>query len=650
MSNMEPNSDPFECPTPSEAAAAFLDAATAGGHSTGNGGIWHPPSLEKLEDQLPLFHLEKMIGRGGMGAVYRAKQKSLDRTVAIKILPPEFSKQSSFAVRFEREAKALAKLNHPNIVQVFDFGLTEGGYYFIVMEFVDGTDFFQVMQKGELDPTTALQGIRQICDAIEYAHEQGFIHRDIKPANIFINKKGVLKVGDFGLAKLTALPDSESVPMPILTQEGAIMGTPDYIAPEQLGGQEVDHRADIYSLGVMFYEMLTGGLPRGNFPPPSKNIELDQRWDQIVLKAMNIEPDRRYSTITEMRTDVEAIRTKPVPEVNEKPPRMHRKKQRLLGWLIAAILLVVAGIFGYPFLMGGGSRLPDTDRQVERLELAPLVPKVEKHSGHSFNCWRGRLVEFRTTETDWSPEEITPIIESYDHVFLYLADLTGADMGGKTSPYLVYEALPSLKLGLHARLNPHGDVHIDKNGFNNQRNMFKNEEFLDAWLIELGLERVVKQMNSKIGYPEFSGEARVRIPRALLWEVQMLSLERLNIQSKRQHSTALLAENKTQAAAIYQIHKEINWFDLAQQGHLVMTSGRLTLRELFSSAVAEMYNSCGGEDFLRRFFLQELPRLPPALTNQQAMDHFYIAASRAANKDLSDLFIRRLRWPVSVDE
>ncbi|MFT5470189.1 MAG: serine/threonine protein kinase [Verrucomicrobiales bacterium] len=248
-----------------------------------------------------------------MGAVYKAFQTKLKRNVAIKLLPPEMAKiDPSFAQRFQREAESMAALDHPNIVHVYDFGETEAGHSYFIMEFVDGMDMHQLIHRGQLDAKGALNAVSQICDALEYAHDQGFVHRDIKPANIFINQRGVLKVGDFGLAKIvgeSSTTETGTLLEPLLTQPGMAMGTPVYSAPEQMDGRVVDRRADIYSLGVMFYEMLTGDLPQGAFQPPSQKVQVDVRLDHVVLKAMATEPERRYPSATEMRTEVDEVRT-----------------------------------------------------------------------------------------------------------------------------------------------------------------------------------------------------------------------------------------------------------------------------------------------------------------------------------------------------
>jgi len=265
-----------------------------------------PPEPEELARQFPQLDILELLGQGGMGVVYKARQRQLDRLVALKILPPQIGLTEAFAERFSREARSLAKLSHPRIVMIYDFGHTEAGLYYFLMEFVDGTDLRRVIQTGELSASEALKIIPQICEALQYAHEEGIVHRDIKPENILLNKKGQVRIADFGLAKLLDRPSTR--PTSMLTKVGQQMGTPHYMAPEQIERPSgVDHRADIYSLGVVFYEMLTGELPLGRFAPPSQKAHVDARLDDVVLRTLEKEPDRRYQHVSEVKTDVEAI-------------------------------------------------------------------------------------------------------------------------------------------------------------------------------------------------------------------------------------------------------------------------------------------------------------------------------------------------------
>src|ERR1043165_8502125 len=297
----------------------LMKAGFATGTEAGTGGPGESrfvaPSVEEVRKLFPHLEIIEMIGRGGMGAVYKARQKELDRVVALKILPPGVGGDPAFCDRFVHEAKALAKLNHPNIVTLHEFDHSDGLFYFI-MEFVDGVNLRQSLNAGRLAPREALAIVPQICDALQYAHDHGIVHRDIKPENILLDRKGRVKVADFGVARLMGIegetPSGEgghgaSASMS-LTEAGKVMGTPQYMAPEQVAHPaEVDHRADIYSLGVVFYQMLTGELPGHRIEAPSKKVLLDVRLDEVVLRALEKEPELRYQQASELKTQVETI-------------------------------------------------------------------------------------------------------------------------------------------------------------------------------------------------------------------------------------------------------------------------------------------------------------------------------------------------------
>jgi len=265
------------------------------------------PLPEELAPLFPQLEIIELLGRGGMGTVYKARQPKLNRFVALKIISAEAGADPQFAERFQREAQALAKLNHPNIVSVFDFGESEGLFYFL-MEFVDGANLRTLIRSGEMKPEAALALIPAFCDALQYAHDEGVVHRDIKPENVLVDKKGRLKIADFGLAKLLGHESNDHS----LTMPGMSLGTPRYMAPEQMDKPEtVDHRADIYSLGVVFYEMLTGEIPMGRFAPPSHKVQVDIRFDEIVLHAMERDVELRYQHVSEVKTAVEKVTSKP---------------------------------------------------------------------------------------------------------------------------------------------------------------------------------------------------------------------------------------------------------------------------------------------------------------------------------------------------
>jgi len=303
-----------------------------------------PPEPEELARQFPQLEILELLGQGGMGVVYKARQRQLDRLVAVKILPPQIGQTEAFAERFTREARSLARLSHPRIVIIYDFGHTEAGLYYFIMEYVDGTDLRRVIQTGDLSASEALKIIPQICEALQYAHEEGIVHRDIKPENILLNKKGQVRIADFGLAKLLDRPATS--PTSMLTKVGQQMGTPHYMAPEQIEHpSQVDHRADIYSLGVVFYEMLTGELPLGRFDPPSQRAQVDIRLDNVVLRTLEKQPERRYQHVSEVKTDVETISSGSRDAVSYRPAaddRLEAVRQRIrapgIGLKIAGLI------------------------------------------------------------------------------------------------------------------------------------------------------------------------------------------------------------------------------------------------------------------------------------------------------------------------
>ncbi len=265
------------------------------------------PEPAELAGDFPALEILELIGRGGMGCVYKARQRGLDRVVALKILP-RHAATASFTERFAREARALARLSHPSIVTVYDFGEAGGAYYF-VMEYVDGVNLRQLLREsqGRLERVEALRIVGAMCDALEYAHEEGIVHRDIKPENILLDRRGRVKIADFGLAKLLRENGGGRADL-TLTSPDQLMGTLHYMAPEQTETPlAVDHRADIYSLGVVLYEMLTGELPLGRFPLPSEVGRGDPQLDRIVERTLAKDPSRRFQRASEIKTAVEAI-------------------------------------------------------------------------------------------------------------------------------------------------------------------------------------------------------------------------------------------------------------------------------------------------------------------------------------------------------
>ena len=312
-----------------------------------------PPTVAELAVHFPDLEVLELIGAGGMGAVYKARQPKLDRLVALKVLSSDLAGDPAFAERFDREARLLARLHHANIVTVFDSGLA-GPFAYLMMEFVDGVNLRQAMKAGRFTPQEALTLVQDVCAALKFAHEQGILHRDIKPENILIDSRGQVKIADFGIAKLTGEDGKDQL---TLTQRGFVLGSPHYMAPEQLESPgDVDQRADIYSLGVVLYELLTGELPLGRFAPPSKKSAVDARIDEIVMRTLERERELRFQTVGEVKTQMQAA-----SEAGTRPPEAVRASANVVSdgktarganaSLIFTTLSLVVGIAFLPVIV-----------------------------------------------------------------------------------------------------------------------------------------------------------------------------------------------------------------------------------------------------------------------------------------------------------
>ncbi|HYX89941.1 MAG TPA: serine/threonine-protein kinase [Myxococcaceae bacterium] len=269
--------------------------------------------------QIPGFELTELLGRGGMGEVWRARQKSLGRTVAVKLLPVDLASDPEFVARFEKESAALAALSHPHIIQIIDRGVA-GPHYYFVMEYVEGRSLRELMDHGRPSPQQSLRLIAQVLQAMECAHDTQIIHRDLKPENILVDARGHAKVADFGLAGMRGGDEQLH-----LTATAVAMGTVNYMAPEQRrDAAHVDGRADLYSVGVILYELLTGELPIGRFRLPSQRVPgLDQRLDAIVENLLQTDPTHRYARAGEVLADLEpllSVTSNSAPTQPEGPP------------------------------------------------------------------------------------------------------------------------------------------------------------------------------------------------------------------------------------------------------------------------------------------------------------------------------------------
>jgi serine/threonine protein kinase len=310
------------------------------------GGILMEPRFPS-KVAIPGVEILERVGHGGMAAVYRARHAALDRVVAVKILARELGDDPDFAERFTREARTLAKLDHPNVVAVHDVGVADGWRY-IVMEYVEGRTLRQRLQEALPGAGEAVSIVKQLASALDAAHAQGIVHRDVKPENVLIAGDRV-KLVDFGIAR-RAGDDRVTAP-------GATFGTADYMAPEQRETAAVDARADVYSLGVVFYEMLTGRRPHGRFAMPSESSRALARFDPVVARALAQDPDDRYATAGAMAAALEGRRA---------------------GSLIPILaLLAAAAIVTVAVWLGRGPTPQDTPTTVKKPD--PLVlPEPEQ--------------------------------------------------------------------------------------------------------------------------------------------------------------------------------------------------------------------------------------------------------------------------------
>ena len=371
------------------------------------------------------YQIVAELGRGGMAVVYKAWQPSLERYVALKVLPEYFRHDAEFLTRFQREAKAAAKLNHPNIVTIYDVGAHASTHY-IAMEHLEGGSLRERLGAGPLDPKEALRILTQVASGLDYAHMHGLVHRDIKPANILFTADGRAKLTDFGIARAS---DGTQ-----LTRTGVLMGTPEYMAPEQAAGGVVDHRADLYALGVVLYQMLTGQAPfRGATPhatlhaviyePPTPPRQLNPGlWptiDGVLLRALAKQPDQRFQRGADMVAALEAaLAGRDSGEARSGVPR-----RSPLVWIMAGAALVLVALLGLFLLLffggdAGGPRTPTATYAIARETLTSEVvlsptqptatPPVQTWAPEKPTAAPPTEPVVLPTDTPWPPTE-TPV-------------------------------------------------------------------------------------------------------------------------------------------------------------------------------------------------------------------------------------------------
>ena len=397
----------------------LLDGANAPTDAGLGTQSWKTPTLAEIASAFPELEVLGHLGTGGMGCVYRVRERDSGRISALKVLPRELAADPAFVERFEREARTLSRLRHPHIVGVHGFGQA-GGFCFLLMEFVDGANLRQALRSGRFTPQQALALIPPICEALQAAHSQGVLHRDIKPENLLLDAEGRVKIADFGIAKLLEGPGASAGEAYTLTRTGARIGTPHYMAPEQVETPEqVDHRADIYSLGVVFYELLTGELPLGRFPAPSIKAGLDARVDDIVFRALAKERELRQQTADQMKAEVEGLGGTESEE-RDKPAKRVSIWRRFGPWtrfrvagavavalLAAWALLTVTVRFlqqnkAHADRIAGFNRLKNIGLAVKTIEFDGLISNINTLTGQP-------VVIFGPELTDTSPDSILAV-------------------------------------------------------------------------------------------------------------------------------------------------------------------------------------------------------------------------------------------------
>jgi len=373
----------------------------------------HAPQL--IGRELANYKIISLLGRGGMGEVYLAEDKRLHRKVALKLLPAQFTNDVERVRRFEREAKAASATNHPNILTIYEIGQAEG-LHFIATEFVDGVTLRQSMRSDGISIAESLSVAVQVASALSAAHEAGIIHRDIKPENVMVRRNGIVKVLDFGLAKLTemnlSVMDSQAATLRrSSTDPGVVMGTPRYMSPEQVRGEKVDARSDIFSLGVMLYEMLAGRAPFAGATAsdcmaailkddPSEltevNSKITPQMGRLVRRCLEKQPERRFHSAHDLGYALETLSTSSgarletaaaLPAVTKNVGASPAKKRERLAWIATALLLGTLGFAGAYF-----TRQPMTNDA--RMIKLSLLPPEKSSFGQIAISPDGRLLAF----------------------------------------------------------------------------------------------------------------------------------------------------------------------------------------------------------------------------------------------------------------
>jgi len=351
----------------------------------GGGGATPPPLMERgtmLANGR--YEILEILGQGAMGAVYKAKDHELDRWVAIKVIQPELSSSSAMLKRFKQELIMARQVTHRNVIRIFDIGETDG-MKFITMEYIDGGDLKSVIiERGKIPPEEAVGIVRQICHALDAAHTEGVVHRDLKPQNIMIDQNDRVVVMDFGIAQSKELPG--------MTMTGALMGTPEYMSPEQAKGDKTDMRADIFAVGIIFYEMLIGKVPfkaktvvetmykrtqERAVPPVDLDSSVPIQANRIVMKCLETDPAARYQSAKELLQDLEAFDPEQKISALDRVRRTVKQRSRFVATM-AAVLAVILVTLAAGFLLRDRLR----SREVTHPPETVLVADFSNHTGN----------------------------------------------------------------------------------------------------------------------------------------------------------------------------------------------------------------------------------------------------------------------------
>ncbi len=350
-------------------------------------GAWVPPAAESLAEAFPGLRVRALAGRGGMGAVYRAEQTRLGRTVAVKILPPGVMPDPMAQERFEREARVLSEIDHPHVMRIYDFGALADGTLYLVSEWAEGGDLAKLLGEQAHPAAKVCEWVGQIAGALDAAHAKGVVHRDLKPANVLVRADGKLALADFGLAYAQGAGFTTA-----LTMSGTIFGTFDYMAPEQMGtDMAITPATDVYALGVMTYLMLTGRLPRGVFVRASRLVQVPAAVDALIDSALANEPGRRPRTAGEFGRRLTAACAE-------------RGKRKRLGWILGGGVLAVTVAFGV------SGRVGESERGEASPSPAPLPTRPAMREDAPTANATAQIPEEIPPATSQIPAEIAPIL------------------------------------------------------------------------------------------------------------------------------------------------------------------------------------------------------------------------------------------------